>query len=165
MSMTNPSATLGGVEDRHAELIRVDHPKYRGRRSGISHELVLVANHRPEEDDRTPAVVQELARGREEVRSLTLEKQGAMGWDMRTGLDAARGAHIVVMDGDAQNPIEDVLRVHRCLIETRADLVKVRRTERGDGVLRRMISLTYNGLFVSCSARGGFGTSTESPRD
>jgi glycosyltransferase involved in cell wall biosynthesis len=96
---------------------------------------------------------------------LTLEKQGAMGWDMRTGLDAARGAHIVVMDGDAQNPIEDVLRVHRCLIETRADLVKVRRTERGDGVLRRMISLTYNGLFVSCSARGGCGTSTESPRD
>ncbi len=28
MSMTNPSATLGGVEDRHAELIRVDHPEY-----------------------------------------------------------------------------------------------------------------------------------------
>ena len=63
------------------------------RRSGISHELVLVANHRPEEDDRTPAVVRELARGREEVRTLTLEKQGAMGWDMRAGLDAARGSH------------------------------------------------------------------------
>ena len=30
MSMTNPSATLGGVEDRHAELIRVDHPEYGG---------------------------------------------------------------------------------------------------------------------------------------
>jgi len=118
------------------------------RRSGISHELVLVANHRPEEDDRTPAVARELARGRDEVTTLTLEKQGAMGWDMRTGLDAARGAHIVVIDGDAQNPVEDVLRVHRCLGETGADLVKGRRTERGDGLLRRVVSLAYNGLFV-----------------
>ena len=118
------------------------------RRSGISHELVLVANHRPEEDDRTPAVVRELARGREEVKTITLEKEGAMGWDMRTGLDAARGSHIVVIDGDAQNPVEDVLRVHRCLLETGADLVKGRRTERGDGLLRRVISLAYNGLFV-----------------
>ena len=28
--MTTPSSTLGGVEDRHAELIRVDHPEYGG---------------------------------------------------------------------------------------------------------------------------------------
>jgi len=118
------------------------------RRSGISHELVLVANYRPGENDRTPAVVRDLARGREEVTTLTLEKQGAMGWDMRSGLDAARGAHMVVIDGDAQNPVEDVLRVHRCLEQTGADLVKGRRTERGDGLLRRVVSLAYNGLFV-----------------
>ena len=138
--MTNPSATLGGVEDRHAELIRVDHPKYRGRRSGISHELVLVANHRPEENDRTPAVVQELARGREEVRSLTLEKQGAMGWDMRTGLDAARGAHIVVMDGDAQtgcsSPVRHVEAVEH---QRKAQGIDPRDLRAARSALRRLV--------------------------
>ncbi len=36
-----------------------------------------------------------------------------MGWDMRTGFAAARGAFITVMDGDAQNPVEDVARVFK----------------------------------------------------
>jgi glycosyltransferase involved in cell wall biosynthesis len=118
------------------------------RRAGISHEVVLVANYRPEENDRTPAVVRELAREHEGISTLTLRKQGAMGWDMRTGLDAARGDHIVIIDGDAQNPVEDVIRVHRCLTETGADLVKGRRTTRGDGPLRRVVSLVYNVLFL-----------------
>ena len=118
------------------------------RRAGISHEMVLVANYRPEENDRTPAVVRELAREREGISTLTLEKQGAMGWDMRTGLDAARGDNVVIIDGDGQTPVEDVIRVHRCLTETGADLVKGRRTTRGDGLLRRVISLAYNVLFL-----------------
>jgi len=71
------------------------------RRAGISHEMVLVANYRPEENDRTPAVVRELAREREGISTLTLEKQGARGWDMRTGLSVAVGDHIVIIDGDA----------------------------------------------------------------
>ncbi len=119
------------------------------REAGISHEIVLVANYRPEENDRTPAVVGELAREREGITTLTLEKQGAMGWDMRTGLDAARGDNIVLVDGDGQTPVEDVLRVHRRLTETGADLVKGRRTTRGDGLLRRVVSLAYNVLFVA----------------
>lgn len=131
------------------EIHRVIGPLWEDlRRSGVSHELVLVANHRPEERDRTPEVVSDFARDREGVVTLTLEKEGAMGWDMRTGLDAARGANIVVIDGDAQNPVDDVLRAHRCLAETGADVVKGRRSERGDGFLRRAISLAYNGLFL-----------------
>ena len=41
-----------------------------------------------------------------------------MGWDMRSGLDAATGSTIVAIDGDAQNPVEDVLRMYRLLHET-----------------------------------------------
>jgi len=92
--------------------------------------------------------VRALARERDEITALTLEKQGAMGWDMRTGLSVAVGDHIVIIDGDAQNPVEDVVRVHRCLVETGADVVKGRRSTRGDGTLRRVVSLVYNALFV-----------------
>ena len=35
-----------------------------------------------------------------------------MGWDMRSGLQAARGDFIVVIDGDGQNPTTDVMRIY-----------------------------------------------------
>ncbi len=60
-----------------------------------------------------------------------------MGWDLRTGLDAATGATIVVIDGDAQNPLEDVLRMYRLMREPGADVGKGVRTNRADGLYRR----------------------------
>ncbi len=75
-------------------------------------------------------------------------KQGAMGWDMRRGLEAARGSFLVVIDGDEQNPFEDVLRAYRLLVDSGADLVKGRRAERFDGPLRHLVSVVYNALFL-----------------
>ena len=43
-----------------------------------------------------------------------------MGWDMRSGLAAATGAYLIVIDGDAQNPIDDVLRMYRRMKDERA---------------------------------------------
>src|SRR4051794_5137863 len=76
--------------------------------SGVSYELVLVANYSEGSDDTTPAVVEEFARDHPDVRCIAEIKQGAMGWDMRTGLAAARGDYLLVIDGDAQNPVEDL---------------------------------------------------------
>jgi glycosyltransferase involved in cell wall biosynthesis len=115
--------------------------------SGVLYELVLVANYWPGRDDATPAVADEFARGHERVRVVARPKQGAMGWDMRSGLEAARGDVLVVLDGDAQNPVSDVLRVYRAVRETAADVVKGRRVLRHDGPYRRLVSITYNVLF------------------
>jgi hypothetical protein len=53
-----------------------------------------------------------------------------------------------VIDGDEQNPFEDVLRAYRLLAESGADLVKGRRAERFDGPLRHLVSVVYNALFL-----------------
>ncbi len=115
--------------------------------SGIPFELILVANF-DDPADRTAAVASEFAEEHEHVVVLKEPKRGAMGWDMRRGLEAATGSFLVVIDGDEQNPFEDVLRAHRLLVESGADLVKGRRSERFDGPLRHLVSVVYNALFL-----------------
>jgi glycosyltransferase involved in cell wall biosynthesis len=114
----------------------------------IAYELVLVANQSPERPDPTGQVVEEFANHHETVRTVIEDKEGAMGWDMRSGLAAARGDYLVVMDGDAQNPVEDALRMYRRMQETGVDVMKGRRTARFDGPYRRAISIVYNLAFM-----------------
>jgi glycosyltransferase involved in cell wall biosynthesis len=114
------------------------------RASGVSFEVVLVANYDAGVDDRTPEIAEQFAAGDPEVRALTHVKEGAMGWDMRSGLEEAAGEHLVVIDGDGQVPTEDVMRAYRRQQEGGADLVKGRRVKRLDGVYRRFISSGYN---------------------
>src|SRR5262249_20926556 len=112
-----------------------------------SWEIVLVGNYVEGAQDETPRVVQELANRLPHVRALTLAKQGMMGWDMRTGLDEARGTLIGVIDGDRQFPLESIFP---CLFKMEfqdRDLVKTYRVKRRDGLYRFMISTGYNLLF------------------
>lgn len=115
--------------------------------SGIDFELVLVANFHSGEADPTPAIARRFAAERDRVVVIADAKQGAMGWDMRAGFAAASNDHLVVIDGDGQNPIEDVVRIHEALIETRADIAKGTRTIRYDGAWRSFTSRGYNMLF------------------
>lgn len=115
--------------------------------SGVDFELVLVANYWPDKGDDTPAIVREFAAGRPRAVVVSEAKKGGMGWDMRTGLAAAHGDYLVLIDGDAQNPVEDVLRMYDLLVATGADLGKGRRTNRADGRWRRFVSSGYNTLF------------------
>jgi glycosyltransferase involved in cell wall biosynthesis len=127
------------VEPLHRELVD----------SGVAFELVLVANYHAGGDDRTPDIVQALAEQLDGVRTVIKPKEGAMGWDMRSGLEAATGLYLVVIDGDAQNPVEDVLRMYREMRRTGADVMKGRRIARFDGPYRRAVSGLYNGLFMA----------------
>jgi glycosyltransferase involved in cell wall biosynthesis len=114
---------------------------------GVEYEVVLVANYWPEKADPTPGVAAELAHDRPHVRVVADEKQGAMGWDMRSGFEAATGEYLIVIDGDAENPVEDVLAIYRLMRDTGADVMKGRRTLRYDTLYRRTISLVYNVAF------------------
>jgi glycosyltransferase involved in cell wall biosynthesis len=118
------------------------------RESGVPFEMVLVANYDPDREDVTPGIVEEFAAAHENVRTVQDPKEGAMGWDMRRGLDAATGQYMIVIDGDAQNPVEDVLRMYREMRRTGTDVMKGRRTSRFDGPYRRLISWVYNALFL-----------------
>jgi glycosyl transferase family 2 len=91
--------------------------------------------------------VRELAAGHPRISAITKVKRGMMGWDMRSGLEAARGSCLAVIDGDGQMPSSDIVKVYRLLQAGGYDLVKTFRSQRFDGAYRRTISWCYNFLF------------------
>jgi glycosyltransferase involved in cell wall biosynthesis len=129
-------------------ILRVIEPLYEQlERSGIPFELVLVANYHSDQKDNTPEIVAAFAASHDHAQTVIKPKEGGMGWDMRSGFDVAGGSFMVVIDGDAQNPVEDVLRMYREMERTGADVLKGRRIARFDGVYRRLVSGVYNALF------------------
>jgi glycosyltransferase involved in cell wall biosynthesis len=116
--------------------------------SGVAFALVLVANAWPGRADTTPEHARALAGRLPRTLVVAREKAGDMGWDMRSGLEAASGDQLVVIDGDGQVPVEYALEVHRELVRTGADVVKGRRYLREDGTIRTLNSLVFNVLFV-----------------
>lgn len=125
-------------------------------RTELDYEIVLVGNYRPGSGDTTPDVVRAIAEedARENltqprVRTVIREKLDpahAMGWDMRSGLEAATGKTVVVIDGDGQMPPEDIPRLYATLVNGGFDLCKARRVSRGDGFYRKCISFIFNAL-------------------
>lgn len=114
---------------------------------GIDYELVLVANFDEGVKDSTPEVVKEIAAGCSRCRAVVKLKEGRMGWDMRSGLIAATGRHIAVIDGDGQMPTSDVVVVYDMLKSGKYDLVKTFRANRYDGISRVIQSYGFNLLF------------------
>jgi glycosyltransferase involved in cell wall biosynthesis len=112
----------------------------------LDYEMVLVGNYQPamKDSDKTPAIVRNLAAGDPRIIAVVKEKQGMMGWDMRSGLEAASGQAIAVIDGDGQMPVIDVVRVYRKLVEGDFEIAKTYRTIRFDGLKRVLISKVYN---------------------
>lgn len=115
--------------------------------AGIVFELILVANYWPDTQDDTPSHVEAFADTHVHVRVIAEPKKGGMGWDMRSGLSTAAGRVLIVIDGDAQNPVEDVLRMYEAMTGGGLPVMKGRRVLRHDGLYRRLISVTYNLLF------------------
>jgi glycosyltransferase involved in cell wall biosynthesis len=116
-------------------------------RCNFSWELVLVGNYIEGTDDETPQVVSKLAENSPNIRTVIRPKQGMMGWDMRMGLEAARGTYIGVIDGDGQFPPESIVAcLLKCELED-LDLTKTYRVVRDDGLYRRFISVVYNAVF------------------
>jgi glycosyltransferase involved in cell wall biosynthesis len=113
---------------------------------GLRYELILVANYHDNDKrpDRTPEIAAELARTDPTIKVVARPKQGMMGWDMRSGLEAATGETIAVIDGDGQMPVQDVVLAYETLRRDGYDLVKTYRAKRFDGVDRRILSYVYN---------------------
>ena len=117
-----------------------------GQQVSPTWEMVLVANYWPGSVDPTPDVAREIARERNGVKVVALEKSGGMGWDLLSGLAEATGRVVVITDGDGQIDPADLPRAVNLLEESGADLVVARREERHDGVFRLVQSRVYNFL-------------------
>jgi glycosyltransferase involved in cell wall biosynthesis len=114
----------------------------------IEWELVLVANYWPGTDDPTPDVCRMLATKLPHVRCVAEPKQGAMGWDMRKGLEACRGRYLGVIDGDGQFPVEAIFSCFAKIRSEDYDFIKTYRVIRADGIYRDLVSALYNRLFL-----------------
>ena len=110
-------------------------------------EIVLVGNYSEGVGDRTPEVVKGIAARDSRIKAVAEIKKGMMGWDMKTGLQAATGKTLAVIDGDGQMPSSDVIRVYQLMKTNGLDFAKTYRAKRNDGSYRRLISVVYNILF------------------
>src|SRR4051812_19770896 len=54
--------------------------------SGVSYEVILVANYKLGKTDRTPAIARELAQADPHLVVISEPKRGMYGWDVRRGL-------------------------------------------------------------------------------
>jgi glycosyltransferase involved in cell wall biosynthesis len=113
----------------------------------LSWEIVLVGNYFEGVGDQTPEVVRGIADRDSRIKAVAEIKKGMMGWDMKSGLQAATGKTLAVIDGDGQMPSSDVLRVYQLMKTNGLDFAKTYRAERNDGSYRRLISVVYNILF------------------
>ena len=114
---------------------------------GHEYELILVGNYHPNIQDITPQIVNQIAQANSHIQAVSKPKQGMMGWDLRSGLEATKGKLIAIIDGDNQMPIEDLIRVYNLLKEKNLDLAKTYRVQRGDSLWRSFISFCYNLVF------------------
>ena len=110
-------------------------------------EIVLVGNYFEEGEDQTPEVVRGIAARDSRIKAVVKIKKGMMGWDMKSGLQAATGKSLAVIDGDGQMPSSDVIRVYQLMKKNGLDLAKTYRAKRNDSSYRRLISVGYNILF------------------
>ena len=110
-------------------------------------EIVLVGNYCGGVGDQTPEVVRGIAARDSRIKAVVKLKKGMMGWDMKSGLQAATGKFLAVIDGDGQMPSTDVIRVYQLMKKNGLDLAKTCRTKRDDSLYRRVVSVGYNILF------------------
>ena len=113
----------------------------------IDWEIILVGNYFEGTGDQTPEMVQRISDRNPRIKTVVKVKEGMMGWDMKSGLQAATGKKLAVIDGDGQMPCTDVIRVYNLMIKKGYDLVKTVRIKRSDGWYRMSISIVYNLLF------------------
>jgi glycosyltransferase involved in cell wall biosynthesis len=121
-------------------------------RLGISHEVILVNNG---SSDRTGELIDALA-GLYPVRRVEVPVNQGYGFGITQGMRAARGSLVCQMWADAQVSPDDVVQTIEIALATQpGTIVKVRRSVREDGFVRKLISLSWNGLFQAAFAGGG----------
>lgn len=114
------------------------------RERGLGLELVLVDNG---SSDRTGAIIDELiAEGLPVVKETVAVNQG-YGYGVLRGLARCRGPFVGFICADGQVESVDVAKLFEIAAHAKTPkLVKVRRRFRMDGLVRKIVSIGYNGF-------------------
>ena len=110
---------------------------------GRPYELVFVDDG---STDGSFAVVERLHAADPHVRGVRLKRNSGQHPAMHAGLARARGEIIVTMDGDLQNPPEDIPGLVAALEQAGADVASGRRAARRDSWGRTLPSRLINGM-------------------
>lgn len=110
-------------------------------RAGVALELVLVDNGST--DNTSRAIDSLIANGLPVTKAVVPVNLG-QGLGIRTGLAAGKGRHIGYVNADGQVTPEDVVRVYAETRDAPNALVKARRPNREDSLLRAVVSVVYN---------------------
>ncbi len=110
--------------------------------AGRSFELLFVDDG---SSDGTWAALERLHEQDRRVRAVRFRRNAGQHPAMHAGLARARGGIVVTMDGDLQNPPEDIPRLVAA-VEAGSDVASGRRRGRADGAGRALPSRLVNGM-------------------
>ena len=108
---------------------------------GRPYEVILVNDG---STDGTAAEIAEASKQWPAVRELRMEKNSGQAIALLTGLRAARGDYLLMMDGDGQNDPRDYPALLELVESGQVDLACGWRVDRHDSTLRRIMSRVAN---------------------
>ncbi|PQA88462.1 glycosyltransferase family 2 protein [Hyphococcus luteus] len=111
----------------------------------VDHEIILVDDA---SSDDTLKVLKAARAGLPQLRILRHEKNAGQSRAVRTGVLAARGAVIAMLDGDGQNDPADIPALYRQLMESNGGLAMVAGERRGrqDSAAKKAASRAANAI-------------------
>lgn len=134
--MTSPAISVVIPLYNESDNVPILQGEIRAALAGLDYELILVDDG--SSDDTVTRVEQT-----PEVRLLRFERNAGQSAAMLAGMHAARGATVVLLDGDLQNDPRDVPKL-LAEIEKGADLVCGYRARRQDTAVKKMTSRIAN---------------------
>jgi phenylacetate-CoA ligase len=131
----NEEGSLGVFSERVSKALE---------KSGISFELVLVNDG---STDNTEAVLKDLASEYNMIKTVTHSKNMGIPHAWSSGIAAAKGEFVCLIDSDLQNPPEDIPRLYENMMSSRCDFSQACRSQIGrQDRVRHAISRVLNFL-------------------
>jgi dolichol-phosphate mannosyltransferase len=122
--------------------------------AGLEFEIIIVDDG---STDATPAILTGLAMAEPALRVLTHPHRAGQSSAIRTGVRAARHEWIATLDGDGQNPPDQIPRLLDALRSGRTErvgLVQGQRAERRDSISRQLGSAIANAIRAAALGDG-----------
>ena len=111
----------------------------------INYELILVDNG---SRDSTSNVIDSFIEEGYQIKKVKIEINQGVGWGIICGLEHAKGKYVGYMSPDGQIIAEDVIKTYNLIKgKNKGTIVKVKRCQRNDGIIRLLYSKCFNFIF------------------